>query len=491
MIPTNNTYNTSTFNPPIFTDDDLIGPDIRIIDDLNRIKYNSSICQSILHFRERRQLNKQIEKAVFTFFQNRYHIEGKNHFKRIWKEIGHKAWDINTPLTVGRLRAIDDLFQKQLAYHGSGISSAPQLTNHPNRTIQQIVNALLHGGPINAKELIQKPLLQAVFIKKDHEWLKEFRNELQRELDHLFENPPMNEKDKIVWNGFLGNIIALIPFSYPLENDIIALPILSDDGSCRRVEYQVNVLELTPSSSTTPITALGLCPQNDSTAPPVLTFLGTTYPGGDGFAATLLADFTPGKSVGEAVYKSGHTKIDEWLKEKNHVHLVGTSLGGALAFHTLIHHQPKLSRVDVFNPPGLYENCWKRKKFNEGCEINIYNQAGDIVSRMGSWPTGDKVNIYNVIPHQKGVVEGKAASHAKVFTGCKKVTILRVKPEEDNNRFSRKVLTFMHRFLGPLLIYLPVSLMLCAHRISNAINRRWQSIRQGMIKVNTQEPEAI
>lgn len=451
------------------------GPDTFLLDSATRIKYNSSVWYSIFNRKEKQQLNEHMWQAVCTYFQKQYDIPDPQIFKRVWKEIGSNIWSIKSPLTVGALRAIDIAFQKQLVYHGSGITAPLELNPNPNPTVQKVVNALLHGGPLSTS-LIQKPLLQAIFVKKDAAWLKEFRLELQRELDQLAENPPRDEKEKILWKGFLGNIISLLPFSYPDENEIITFPCLNDNGSCHRVEYRVNVLELTPTSVSTPISAIGLTPKAGASAPPILSFLGTTFPGGDGFAATVLADFTPGMSVGEAVYKQGKNKIDMWLKDKKDVYLVGTSLGGALAFHTLLDHQTKLSRVDVYNPPGLYEKCWKNHKFDEGCDINIYCQAGDLVSKMGSWPTGSKVGLYRVFAHQNGVSEGIATSHARVFTGCKKVTILKKDPLLENQRFSRKALTFLHRILGPWLIYYPTSLLLGIYRISNAVQRCWADL---------------
>jgi len=52
--------------------------------------------------------------------------------------------------------------------------------------------------------------------------------------------------------------------------------------------------------------------------PPLLTFLGTTYPTGSGCVATLLADFTPGHSVGLAPYLQGKKGITEWFENKSY-----------------------------------------------------------------------------------------------------------------------------------------------------------------------------
>lgn len=458
----------------ILSDKSFLGPSILLLDSAKRIKYNNSCWYSLFHRKEKQQLNNEMWQMVSNFFQQRYQIEDTQQFLRIWKKIGQKEWAVKSPFTVGKLRAIDDAFKKQLVYHGPGMSPLPPNSNHINPAVQQVANALLHGGSLSV-DLIQKPLLRALLVKHDPILLKQFRIELQLELDQLAKNLPKNPREEIVWRQFLGNVIGLIPFSYPLENEIFTIPHLEMDNTCRQVPYTVQVIEITSRHSTTPISAIGFSPINDKQAPPILSFLGTTFPAGNGFCATVLGDFTPKMSVGEDVYRQGKDKITHWFKNKANVHVIGISLGGAMAFHTILDHHNNISRADVYNPPGLYEHCWKDRSFNDGCPINIYRQPGDIVSKMGFWPTGGKVEIFHVIPHQTGIVERMPRSHIQVFSGCRKVTFLKCDPMVENQNISRKALVFLHRNLGPYLFYYPTYFALCCYRMACAAQRCWKN----------------
>jgi hypothetical protein len=425
--------------------------DTASLDDPMRTKYLRSCWHGFIHRKEKRQLNEKIMEKVTAFFQQRYDLQDHDIFNQVWKEIGAKIWTPNLALTAGKLRAIDQAFQNQLVYHGVGITFPSRCHPQTDKVIQQVVQTLLHGQLLTA-EVLQKRLLQAVFVKKDAELLRQVRLELQREMDLLAEHLPKNDKEEVIWRAFLGNIVALLPYTYPTDKDTFVLPMLSN-GCCRRVEYSIQVLPLTPSAVTSPLIALGLTPKDDDKASPILSFTGTTYPAGDGFIATILSDFTAGHSVGEAAYQLGKNKIETWLEGKKEVHVVGTSLGGALAFHTLCNHPEKLGRIDVYNPPGLYSWNWKGE-FNHGCDIHIYSQDGDLVSQMGVWPVGAKVSLYHVSGHQKGVSNGWISSHARAYTGCEKVTVLKQDPKVENKTWLRKMLTILHLVAGPLAFLL-------------------------------------
>lgn len=462
----------------VITDNSLKGPVNFLLDDPDRIQLHASRWQGFIHYREKKLLDKQMYQAVSQYFQEHYHIEDRQHFERIWNEVGAKIWSSDNLLTVETLKKIDQAFRDQVAYCGSGISPPKnkEERNYPEPAIQQVVKGLLHGGALT-KDLIQRPLLEAVFVKKDPKWLTEFRFELQYELDNLAANPPKNPSEKTLWDAFLGNIVAFLPFSYPEANAVISIPQLEANGSCRKVDYRMDVIELTPASIATPISAIGLTPVNDDPkAPPMISFIGTTYPAGDGFAATVMSDFTPGMSVGEAPFHFGRDKIEAWMQGKKNVHAIGTSLGGALVFHTLLHHHSQLSRVDVYNPPGLYENCWKGKSYDDGCAVNIYCQSGDLVSKMGSWPTGSKVKLYRVLQGHPGLADGIINSHARAFTGCEKVAIIKKEPQQENQQPERKALTALHRFLGPWLVFLPMTFILGIYRIFAAIRNFWTNL---------------
>lgn len=455
----------------IISEKTFLEPSTLILDSEKRIRYNNSFWHSIFHHREKRELNHKMWQTISGFFQERYSIKNPEHFKRVWKEIGHKRWTVKSPFTVEHLRAIDDEFKRKLIYHGPGIFPINQNTAHKNSAVQKIVNSLLHGGALPLKSLLQKSIFNAVFVKHDPTLLKKFCEELQLELNQLAKNPPLTMQEEIVWRQFLGNVLALLPFTYPHENETFFIPYLEQDGTCRQLPYTTHVMELTAGHETTSISAIALSPISDTYAPSILSFIGTTYPAGDGFSATIKADFTPKMSVGEDVYRQGKEKIAAWFKDKTNVHVVGTSLGGAMAFHTILDHYQRLTRADIYNPPGLYAHCWKERSFNDGCHIHIYRQPGDIVSKMGFWPTGSKVHLFDTIPHQKGIKEKMPRAHAQVFSGCQRITLLKSDPAEENKSFSRKALVFLHRYFGPYVFYYPTCFILCCSRIVQAARR--------------------
>lgn len=436
------------------------------LDNPLRIKYNHSLWQRLTHLQEKNHLDQKLKHDVMTFFQHRYGYQDSDSFQRIWNKLGAKVWTPQKDLTAGIFRDIDLKFRRELIFHGNGIQE-PKIHSQVDTTVHKLVQALLHGGEFSSK-MVEERAAKAIFIAHDKELLKQFQEELQVELDNLTLNPPKNSQEEIVWRAFLGNIIALMPFCYPTNGDKLSIPIL-ENGICRKVTYEIEVISLPFSKLSSPMIALGLTSKEDPKAPPMLSFIGTTFPAGSGFTTTLLADFTPANSVGQIIYKLNKKKITNWLANKNNIHLFGMSLGGAMAFHTLRNNH-QIARLDVYSPPGLYKSNWK-KGIGTSCDIHIYCQPGDFVPKMGTWPTGRNVSLYTVYPHQKGVSEDPISSHARAFTGCKKITMIKEDPKEENKSFVRYLLTKLHQFLGPIAVFIPVSCTLLLYRLANSVHQ--------------------
>jgi hypothetical protein len=286
--------------------------------------------------------------------------------------------------------------------------------------------------------------------------LNQFRGALQRELEHLAAHPPSTPADELVWRIFLGNVLGFLPYTYPSTGETLRIPVLAN-GSCKLVEYDLETIPLEFNKLATPMSAIAMTPKEDPEASPILSFIGTTFPAGDGFASTLQSDFTPGFSVGELAYEMNQEKISAWMQGKRDVQVVGISLGGALAFHAVRHHK-EIAHTDVYNPPGLYQECWEQQQ-NTECAINIYCQPKDLVSELGSWPTKGKVSSYEVVQHQ-GLSENPLCSHVQANSGTDKISIIKHDPAEQNRSLLRRILTVLHKVLGPILIFLPVELCL-------------------------------
>lgn len=449
-------------------DPSLTHPEVSL-DDPRRMQLQRSYWKTLRHFQEKRNLDAILQNHVVQFFQERYQFQDPLIFQRIWNTLGAKVWTPHQELTAGTLHTIDKLFKKELVYHGAGIKP-PDQRGKSDQAVQQLVQALLHGGHFSPK-MIEERTAKAIFVLHDQDLMKQFQQELQIELEHLASHPPKNEKEEILWRGFLGNILALLPFSYPSSGDIIRIPVL-EQGVCRLVAYDIEVIPLTYTAHCSPMIALGMTSKQDANAPSILSFIGTTIPSGSGFAATLLADFTPANSVGEIIYKRNEETITTWLSNKKNVHMLGMSLGGAMAFHTLRNNH-QVARVDAFVPPGLYVNNWKNG-VGSTCNVNIYCQAGDFVSELGFWPTGSNVSLYTIFPHQEGVTENPFGSHARAFTGCKKITIIKEDPGLQNQSTRRYLITKLHQILGPCIAFLPIRGFLWLHYIVSTVKRTFQ-----------------
>ncbi len=357
---------------------------------------------------------------------------------------------------------------KKTLYTGPGIPPPP--IQNRDSLIVKLTHFIFHGGKLSL-DLLQKRLMKAIFIEPDSSLLRDFQNQLQVELEFLASLPTTNESELLIWKIFLGNVLSILPFSYPTNGQLIKIPILIDH-QCEMVEYQIEVLLLDEPDALSPLIALGLTPTHQQTsAHPILSYLGTTYPTGSGFLASIMTDFHPKYSVGEYTYLCAKPIIDSWLKDKRNVHVVGTSLGGALAFHTLKDHYKDLSRIDVYNPAGLYPESWKME-FNEGCQVNIYNQPLDIVPMMGSWPKGKKVSLYHIAPVMNLPSTNFMTAHIRAHSGCPDIVITQEDPAQENEQFTRKFLTFLHRYLGPILIYYPCKLMRTLYKIYLFIKKK-------------------
>jgi hypothetical protein len=197
----------------------------------------------------------------------------------------------------------------KIIYQGQGIPPPPE--QKTNLLAKKFVEALLHGSTF-PQELCKKAILKTIFLKQDPYWLKCFQDQLRLELEHLATLVPQSESEAIVWNAFLGNILAILPFTYPLNDSMIKIPYLHD-GHCELIDYKIEVLYLQDHTFLTPMTALGLTPISHHSARPLITFIGTTYPAGSGFLASVLTDFHPYNSVGEHTFKCAKPVLDKWF----------------------------------------------------------------------------------------------------------------------------------------------------------------------------------
>lgn len=387
------------------------------------------------------KIHKAFLSKVKSHLQIKLGIQDEELFQRIWDE-GLASREIhyrdNEPLTIEKLEQIEATLREAVVYLGKGIDvCAP--SNDPE--MHEIIQFLLGRGDFSSTWLTNLQNLKGIFLEKDLKILRGMEGELASILQYACLRMPTPQEETL-FKAFVGNILALIPYSYPEEGTLFTIP-QKINGRWEAVEYQLEKrLELTPTFFSSPIVAYPLVAKN---GPPLLTFLGTTYPAADGFIATLLADCTPFFSVGRAPYLWGKAKIAEWLQGKKNVRLYGMSLGGAFCFHTIYDHREKIQSLDVYNPPGLYF----KETFDGSVEINIYYQENDLVSTMGFFPEGKNVSVYKVFPEK---MENPLKAHARVYTGSDKLAMLKNDPAYENRRGIRRLFTFGHFIFGILSI---------------------------------------
>ncbi len=382
---------------------------------------------------------------IREIFREKLGIDNRRVFQKIWdqaKDAGRLNWD--GPLTVDVFDRIEAALRETLIYSGKGIEV--EGTGADER-IHEIVQYLLGRGKASS-EWVNGKMIRGILLKGDPELLKEVRDEIRVVLQSCAAQlPQAGTAEEGVFHAFVGNVVALLPFFYPGVGEEFLIP-QKVDGAWKVVSYKVDQkLELTPRWFSSPISALGL---TSADGPPLLSFLGTTFPAGEGFIATLFSDFTPGMSVGHAPYLTGRKEIGKWLEGKGGVRLFGMSLGGALTLQVLRHHQEKIAQVNAYNPAGLYP--WNWNGFENKSEVNIFYQENDLVATLGSFPEGDQVHVYRVIPEMP---ENFLKAHARVYTGSEKVTLIKSDAQYENGRLVRKLLTALHLILGALLV-LPI-----------------------------------
>lgn len=423
-----------------------------------RLQFLHSPLQSLLHWSHRKELDQRILDSTKDYFRETYHIPKGKEFDRLWKDLAAPQWTPSQELTQEKIEAIKGRFDK-IFYNGPGFFHEQEASGLEvdDQAVENLIQALCHGRSLTSG-IINRRFLNSIFIDVDPSLLKSFRDGLQRELVRLSERPPQNDQEAIVWSAFRANVIALLPYSYPDPKTEIRIPVLDKDRKVRMVVYEMTDIPLTLTPIASPMRPLGMIPRSDKDALPILSYMGTTFPGGDGFITSILADTTPGYQVGGYIYKHNKAAIGAWFEGKEGVEVTGISLGGALALQTAADYSDKISRVDAFNPPGLERDAWHASTGNT--LINIYCQAGDIISKVGHWFYSKNVNLFRVFAHQEGVWEDPFTSHIRLATGCRRVTFIKENPEEINRKVERGYFTFIHRYISPWAVFVPTFMAL-------------------------------
>ncbi len=401
---------------------------------------------------------KERYEGIKAVFKERLGILSDRIFQKVWDQASPRIhFDGRRNLTAGDLERIGNVLKDTLIYLGKGVA-ADGRGSDPQ--VHEIFQFLLGQGSAS-REWLNLKNAKGILFRQDPELMKAMRDEFRAVLVSCSEHfPILDSKEEVLFETFIGNIVSLLPYAYPEIGESFAIP-QKVNGEWKSVPYVVDKkIELSPKWFSSPIAAFGFVSEQ---GPPLISFLGTTYPAGEGYWATLLSDVTPFMSVGHAPYLYGKQQIEEWLADKKGVRLCGASLGGALAFHVLRNHKEKIGQVDVYNPPGLHPWQWK-EKFDDSIDIRIVYNENDLVGTLGFFPEGDKVKIIRPVLEEK---QNALKAHAIAYSGGEQVALLKSDPAHENGRLPRKLLTAFHFCLGFLLAFVPI---LCAYLLYSIFN---------------------
>lgn len=425
----------------------------------NRLR-NSSCFTRLCNWRQLNNLDNQFFEKITETIREKFQIPTKKLFNIVWDQALCNfdiTWTKNQPLTAQMLLNIEKAVQQTLHYKGKGAHFDFGSKGDINGAARYLL-----GQDSDEDFHIETDAL----FEKDPFVLAQFRAELFAAAKRSAES----DLDEFVKETYVKNILSLLPFTYPEKGEEFTIP-QKIEGRWVDVTYKVDeIIEMSPWWFSSPLPALSLTPMDNPKAMPILAFIGTTYPAGSGFVATLLADCTPFLSVGHAPYLWGRKSLKDYLEKKNvKFQVVGTSLGGALATHLWNDREMKdfIEEVDIFNTANLYP-CNFDGPQDEGPKLRSFINWNDLVGNMGTLPTGNSVEAFRVIKGQRGASENFLQAHMKAYTGSENVTILKTSSVYENSRLTRILITILHMVISPL-IFLPIFILNLLYRIVYSI----------------------
>jgi hypothetical protein len=383
-----------------------------------------------------------LENTLKTLFQKHTGIKSEYAFSKVWSIAMQEAQcDLSCASAVpcATLKKIDSILKKMIYYEGRGMLSSEGVQQRS--VMRKILRRLVKTGAVSQSfyDLNNIRFVQKMGKKKLNDLVCHELKEMLQEC--LLQLPQKGSEEEKIFRVFLGHIISLIPYSYPQKGDVFVIPVETEHDWVAS-EYTIDKeIHISYENIDTPIPIYGLL---SSSARPILACIGTTYPTAQGHVETVLADFTPGCSVGQAPFEGGKREIASWLDDKQNVDVYGMSLGGALSLHILKDFSVHLHSVNAYNPPALYPEQWTQK-YDHGVKINIFTQHGDFVSDLGTFPEGKRVDIFHQIMERRGIELDPISPHTDIYSGGDFLTMVKLSAEKENMRKKRSFLTILHK----------------------------------------------
>lgn len=208
--------------------------------------------------------------------------------------------------------------------------------------------------------------------------------------------------------------------------------------------------------------AYGLTPVSARDASPWLLFRGTqTKWGSSGMVYSLLADLTPGRSVGEVMLDQGKANLQTWVtKTPGRIVVTGTSLGGAMASQFAHRYAERVKAAYVYASPG---QLWRALDHGDTPIYTVIRRT-DVVTWLGLLPEGAGSRLLMVVD---AIAPGLTNGHCEPHIEGPSV-VLRVKSESENRSYLRKVLVVLHQTVALFVT--------CAFAIGRLFKTPWDAL---------------
>lgn len=310
---------------------------------------------------------------------------------------------------------------------------------------------LLNQVPPSKTFTFDKGAAKAVFFEYDSNRVEEHRRYFQEIFKLLPLLDTWKQRDPLVAQMFLGNLLALLPYFDFADGSTVDI-LRYRNGEWILVPYRVSHLSLIEHK----IVAYGLeSMENDV---PLLIFRGTPYPAAAGFFEAMWSNVHPIRSVGEDIFLQGKPVLDAWMQGKPWVECYGLSLGGALAYHAGLAYGLQME-VNAYVAPGL-TFPFRARSLNAGTQSNIRGRAffhfNDLIPLVGTQPESEDFTIFAVMTktHLDFI-----QAHARP-SGIEPTIVLKVNPQHENRKRRRYIFNVVrYAFSAPLfLALLPVRL---------------------------------
>jgi hypothetical protein len=413
-------------------------------------KWNSFLLKHVK--KEEVRISKKVKGFLRDYLCKQFDDEKNKVIRAHWPailrqaffNIGERSWNAQALFKTETLRKVfKELNEVIIGIEVKGLRFYGEPEMVDGEDSKNIIKYLLHDIALEKRHITWENF-RKLFRRQDPKLLEDLRSEFQNVFSLLYDRVKNDsEHEDLVVEMLLGNLLSFYAFTDPKEGEKVFVPQKSEKGWVL-VEYQVELIELTPEWMGEPITAIGLKPKTSANS--LLLFQGTPLPGAKAAHLAELTDFTPGCSLGKLVYHFGKDKIADWLnisvqESSKNVKIYGQSLGGALAYHTAKSH-PDLVEISGYAPPGLLS--WKSnaggKKQEAAVNGKVFCHANDIVYLLGAHP--ESATLIKVITEKR---RNPYLAHLRSY-GCEKVLLLKVNNVRENRRPIRKVMTFLHQF---------------------------------------------